>query len=498
MDIFDELTKNSSSSSKDIFDELSEQPSRLRSLASAYPKGAVKGASRLPSMVAGPIPNKLGERLLEKFLPTRKQTPEKFLERAGELSAYTIGGPEALGVKAAQVLAGAGVGQLAEEGGLGKTGQSVAEIAGMGLPSLAKSGLQKLKGLFSAQAEKLPSGLTKVRAIDAKKPSLGRLTSQMQQKALGQLDKEAATLAKSSLEKKIPLHKKIEEGFDFPSHFKKGFKDLQVLSEKSNPEVDLTPVSEFLSETRKKFRGIPSPHPDAKKIVSEARALSNNPRTSLKDLYKIYRSNNQKKSHIYETAMTGGRQREYVQFLNDLNRSIVKAFEATFPADSVWLKQFKDLNKDYGAYEATKQTLDKLRPLLKGEATAAKLEKLSSDPKTIKKLSLSMGKEGAQEISQIAQDLKLAKQAIKEIPVKDLKTMDKIFPIALILSGLKIPAELYAAYTGGRMLYGWLLTTPVRRKAYNQSLKALISNNPQEYANATLVLKRSLQEENGD
>lgn len=154
MDIFDELSKSNSSSSSggDIFDELSEQPSRARSLTSAFPKGFLKGASQLPSVISGPIPLKAGHKATEKVLPTQKRLPEELLERGGELSAYSIGGPESFLAKGAQAAGGALLGHAAKEGGLGPVGQTAAEIAGMSLGSKGKNLFQKSPNLFNKEA----------------------------------------------------------------------------------------------------------------------------------------------------------------------------------------------------------------------------------------------------------------------------------------------------------------------------------------------------------
>lgn len=475
------------------------QPSRTKSLLSAGTKGLRRGGAALnPLMPGGPIPEQLAERAFEEVLPSQEKGAERFVERAGELAPIVATGPEGLAAKGIQLGTGALAGHLAEEAGFGKTGQGIAEAGGISIPGLAKAGIKRAKGLLTRQTEKLPSGLTKLKALEAKKPERASLESIKQKEAIKKLNTEASGLTQKSVEKNIPIYKEIEKGFDFPQHFEQRFGELQKTAEKANPQINITPVSELLDKTREKYRGIPSLHADAIKVGKEVRAFGDRPQTGLRSLYRIYRSNNQKLKHIYETAFTGGKQKEYADFLVDMNKAIAKSFEETLPKDSAWMNSFRGLNKEYSQFQATKKALSELKPLLGGNPSLEKLERFANDEKTFKKLSMSMGPNGAKEIRQIATDLKQSRDAIKKIPVKDLSGFEKAYPLIYLIPGMKFIGAAFTAYKGAKSakyLYGMYLSTPARRRAYQESLRALISRDLPAYVKATEVLKREMEKD---
>jgi hypothetical protein len=474
------------------------QPSRTKSILSAGAKGLRRGAASLNPLGAGPIPEGLAERAFEEKMPSQEKGAEQFIERAGELAPVVATGPEGLVAKGLQLGGGTLAGHLAEKAGFGKIGQGVSEAIGMTGPGLAKAGFKAAKGALTRETEKLPSGLTKLKALEAKNPNRASLESVKQKEAIKKLNTESSGLTQKAVEKNIPIYKEIERGFDFPQHFEQRFGEIQKVAEKANPEIDITPISELLAKNREKYRGIPNLHADAVKVGKEIRGFSNRPQTGLRSLYRIYRSNNQKLKHIYETAFTGGKQKEYADFLVDMNKSIAKSFENTLPKESAWMKSFRDLNKEYSQVQATKKALSELKPLLGGNPSLERLERFANDERTFKKLSMSMGKSGATEIRQIATDLKQSRDAIKRIPVKDLSGFDKAFALAYLIPGLKFIAGAVTAFKavkGAKYLYGMYLSTPARRRAYQESLRALISRDLPAYMKATAALKNEMEKD---
>lgn len=125
----------------DLFEKAREnkQPSRFKSLINAPFKGIIEGAQNLHPLMNFPISQEGGAKVLEELLPSQKKTPEKILKRAGELTPIVATGPEGIVAKGAQIAGGALAGYLAENEGLGAFGQTVAEIAGMMFPGMAKS-----------------------------------------------------------------------------------------------------------------------------------------------------------------------------------------------------------------------------------------------------------------------------------------------------------------------------------------------------------------------
>lgn len=149
-DIFDSLSTNQKLQNKDIFDDISERPSRGRSIASAPIKGAIKGAHELAA-ISDPLKALLGlnelnphqKQAIEKLFPTQNKPLEKGLERAGRIGVSAIGGPETLLAKGARTLGGAALGQLAEETGAPESIQNLAELSAFISPKFGKQLLPK-------------------------------------------------------------------------------------------------------------------------------------------------------------------------------------------------------------------------------------------------------------------------------------------------------------------------------------------------------------------
>jgi len=127
----------------DFFTPIKET-SRTRSIISAPIKGFIKGAniqsSLSPMHSVGPIPQKLGERVTEEFLPTQDKPLEGALERGGKIAAsFLTGGPAGFLRKAITAGIGGIAGESVKQAGGGEIAQDIAELASMSLPDLAKN-----------------------------------------------------------------------------------------------------------------------------------------------------------------------------------------------------------------------------------------------------------------------------------------------------------------------------------------------------------------------
>lgn len=479
--------------------------SEFRSYLSAAPKGFLtelgEQIRNLPGM--GKLKNnpflqteEQAQDLLNKLLPTNKDFVSRSLERGGKLATYAPFGGNIPANIGRSLLAGA-AGEGAKESGLGELGQAGAEILTLSGPDLLKAGARKAKAFVKATKEKTPSGLTKLRALNAKSPEKGIISPQRQEQVINRLNEEASMLAKSTVERELPLAEKIEKGFDFEKKYEEGFGKLKQSAEKANPVIDTDPISDFLTVEASKYRGIPTPHPEAAKIIKEIKNFRSVSPDKLKNLLKIYRSNNQKIKNIGETARIKGKQKEYTDFLSDLNRKISQSFEKTLPADSEWMKQFKELNSEYKNYKDAQKTLKNLESLLKQKITPSVLEKLSNDTSVHKRLELSLGEKGTKEIVQISKDLKDARNAIKKIPVRELKAWEQILPLAFLVptKGLSGLLNISKSLNYARRGYGLLLTTPAKRKAYSNALQAIKEGSLEAYKRAARELGAKEKEE---
>lgn len=143
------------------------QPSRTKSLLSAGAKGLRRGGAALnPLMPKGPIPEELANRVFDEVMPSQEKGAEQVIERAGELAPIVATGSGGAGIKALEIGGGALLGHLAEKEGLGKGGQTAAEIIGLSFPGLikslgikalsfAKKGLTKTTGEAAAKLSKI-------------------------------------------------------------------------------------------------------------------------------------------------------------------------------------------------------------------------------------------------------------------------------------------------------------------------------------------------------
>lgn len=498
---FDELyeealdpKKKESSKFDELYDEaISQRSSKKRSAISAPIKGLLKGVKDLTSLPFigasfGPV-SRGSEAILERELPTLEE--HSGLERAGRLAPSVLLGPEGIGLKALQLAAATAAGEIAKQGGLGESGQSITEAAAMGIPGLAKGGINKLSNVFKGEVEKLPSGLTKIKALESKRPKLATISKEREALTIDKLNKEASLLAKKTIRRNIPLVDALEKGVDIDKNLKLGFQNLKTAAEKANPTIDVKPLTNFLKSSIEKYKGIPRPHPEARKIIQEVSAFKKNPTNSLKDLLRTYRSNNKKVSHIYETSRISGRQQEFVDFLLDQNKSIAESFEKTLPSDSSWLKEFKKLNFDYKDLQNTRKVQNQLKGVLSSKPTAAEIDRLATDPRIQKRIELSLGEKGSQEIIEIAKDLKKSREALKNIPRSEWKKFDNIFPLFLLFPGI---GKLYGAVKAvklSRYAYGRLLSSPEKRKAYSNAIRSLIRDDLDGFKKSASVLKSS-------
>lgn len=432
-------------------------------------------------------------------IPKGGKTQER-IARVGSALPMLAGGPAAFGAAALAEQSGLAAKQLAKQTGHGEGIQTVADIVGSAAPGLVQ-GLVKGGKKLAAEEVKMASGLTKPRAVEAKPNKFAKVTSDLQKQTVDNLEKEAAKLTKQSLEKHRPLVKQIEAGHDFESQFKDSFGRVKALSKKYNPEINTRPLMKFTSDARIQYAGIPNPHSEAKKIIAESRQFSKKPPVFLDDLMKIYRSNNQKVKNTYEKAFIGGKQKEYIDFLQNQNKEIVKSIKGTLPDDSKFVKMFEKSNKDFKEYMNTLSAKNDLKHMLGEKPSLHKLTELADNAQKQKQLAFHMGNEGANEVIQISKDLKKATNAVKGLSVKDIKSFEDVLPTGYFFADfIPVVGGAYKKYhtakfifNKGRSVYGRYLTKPETRRSYDEALKAFNSKNAQAFGIATNKIAKSLE-----
>lgn len=384
---------------------------------------------------------------------------------------------------------------LKPEGMLEKTG----EFLGSFTPKDIVKGVQAVPKVVSALRTKtkelLPSGLSKPRAMDSKIAPYTTIGKETQKKAIQKLNVEAGSLAKEKVLEHMPIVKQIEEGFDFKNFFSTRMGNLEKTAARSKARVDLSPVEELMEKTAQKYRGIPNPHMDAKKIGAEVAAFYKKPPSTIDKALKTYRSNNRKLDQIFETSRLKGTQKEYVDFLVSQNKAIAQSFRASFGESNRWVRDFERLNSGFKQHVNAQKTLKELDGFFGGRLTPRSLEKLGSDPRTQQKLSMMMGEEGAKEIGQIAKDLKVASESIKAIPKIQYQKYELAYPISFLIPFLSKVGYVGVAQKIGRNLMGSYLSKPAYRRAYSDALKALVGKNLEDYKAATSILRRITKDE---
>lgn len=335
------------------------------------------------------------------------------------------------------------------------------------------------------------SGLTKLEAVNAPFAEKAIISPARQEKAIQGLEKETADLTRKAVEKHLPMSKKIEEGFDFEALFEKEFTDLKAAAEKYNPQINITPLSKYFSEIRERYRGIPELHSQAKKIKKEISSFQSNPQTGLKNLLRIRRSNGRKLNEIYERRLMTGKQQEYADFLTGMNRKIDEAIFSTLPEDSEWANKYKEMNSHYAQYQNTRKALEILEPVLGGRLDTSKLRQLPKNPKAQKKLKILMGEEGANEITQIGSDLNSAIDSVKKMSVAEYSKYDAALPLAYLLPGIGKGMTAARGIHYARRAYGFMLSQPSTRKAYDKALKAIAEHDLNGYKEAAKEISAS-------
>ena len=339
MGYFDDLKEEKQPSKEkkesSYFSDLPKEPSKLRSFLLSIPRGIIKARKSIPTALPSMVPQKLQERLFEEEFPILEE--HKPIERGAKIATEMAAFPGSLPLKAAEAGLGAFLGHQAEEEGVGELGQGLLESVGVGIPSIAKSLGKNIGKASKTSPELMKSGLPKLKATESKFSKLGTLSKERQEFVIDKLNKESSKLSKKSIEKHLPLSKEVQKGFDFENNLNQGFKNLRASAEKANPRIDVTPISDLIESSIEKYRGIPRPSSEVVKIKNEVKAFIKKPQTSLNNLLKIFRDNNKKLKEIYEKSFLLGKQRDYRNFLRDMNEAISKSFEKHSTITSYYL-----------------------------------------------------------------------------------------------------------------------------------------------------------------
>lgn len=244
--------------SSDPLDFLEETPSNLRSKSSAFAKGLIKGASNFsPLPSTGPVPQKLGKRITEQMLPSKKGNVEDILEFTGENLPLATFGEGGLLKKGLQALSGGLAKKGAKEVDLPEWAQDIIGTAGMSIPELTKKGLAKGLHVTPKQDEL-------VNFLKSKGMSEKQITPIIQDpKKLSYLSKAAFKFSKKS-----PFVQGIK------SHSGQILEDIRSRGDNAN-YLSGKKLDNFLNEFDKIRNSLPKRH--TRLMKSEVEDLMNNP-----------------------------------------------------------------------------------------------------------------------------------------------------------------------------------------------------------------------------
>lgn len=451
------------------FGEVVEQPmSKVKSVTNAALEGVLEGSHQFNPLQPpnSPLSWEGKKKLIKQFLPHQEGTAEDVAKFGGSLAPSLIGGE---GNVAAQQLK--------------KT------------PQIVKGTVEAVKKVKPKEIVKLPSGLSKPRAVDSKLAKYASIGKETRAQAVKRIETEASQLTEQSLKRNVPLIEEAQMGFD-REKMTKGFAHLDQSIKKKKDFLNLEPIEKHFDELLDKYRGVPNPHTDVKKIQTEIKAFRKKPPKNGDQLLKTYRSNNKKLGEIREKALVEGKQAEYAQFLREQNKAIAQSFRDTYGKDSAWVRQFDELNSLNTKMHTADDTLAALDHILRGKTSPHTLEKLAHDPKAQKQLAVTMrDPKAAQEIIQISKDLQAATDSIKKISRTQLNVYDAVLPTTYLvpLLGPVIGGgtSIHSGYKLGKNLLGYWLSRPQTRRAYGDAVKALKAQDIEGYKRAAAILLQS-------
>lgn len=422
------------------------------------------------------------------YFPHEDEPEERFLRRLGRNAPLAPISP-------ISAIASTAAGSVAEEAGVGEGGQAAAEfIGGLGKPIVQ---IGKAASKIGPKAKQfLPSGIEKPRAMGSKLSKYAQIGEKTQENAIKKIDAKAAQLTEEAVHKHLPISQKMKQGFDFEKQFQDRFRNVEQSARAANVKVDLAPVKALNAKYVQRYEGIPNPHVEATQIQKEIKAFNAKPPDSVAKALKTYRSNSSKITKLEETAQTSGRQKEYVDYLKAQNRAITESYDISLPDKSAWLNEFKSSNKDFSQYKRSQQALKQLEEVIQARATPAGIEKLVYNSAAQKKLARAMGQQGADEVIQIAKDMKGAVDSLKGISKSTLTKFDAAFPstylIPIVGKIVGATTTLNSAQKIARNALGFWLSRPETRRAYGDAIKALKNQDLDAYKRAAAVLTKGI------
>lgn len=380
----------------------------------------------------GTLPNSEQVSKFLDMLGIKKQeesTQEQGLGRFGRSfgGAASIPG---IGLKTAfsTAFTGSGLAELAKSLGASPKVQNITEILG----SLRAGGNTPVK-----QLGKIKQPNISAKNISAK--SAGFITPDRLTQQLAKVGEDASKIA-SDIGSSSPTFKtisnSIKHGAPIQKKFDNVFSGLEDVAQHFNPPINTSKLDSFLTKEAAQYSKTGAPTGLSTFVNSEVQGWQKEGASSLYNVYKRYRLNNQRIREIIDSTPSyqkmSALQKQQISFLSRMNDSIKDSFKdslsSNLPAvpgqtgnqSSLWLKTFEDSNKAYGNYQNTKMATKILDPILHGNITDKQITSFLGNERNWEDLERFLGKDETSKLKGVLQDLQLARNSLQSIPKKEV------------------------------------------------------------------------------
>lgn len=406
-------------------------------------------------------------------------------------------------------IAGASTEKFLEETGVPKPVAALAGGATHGIAASGKVAPKTLKTEAAKEAREIAEkhNLRKFSGIE--KESTTRFKPTITQGREEKLREELAKTSKEAIEKvveeNIPIKKLRDKGYDLKEAYTESFDLARKAASKEKTPVNISNISRWIEKEAARIRtAAPSrsdPDRAALKILKrEHKALAYaNPTPD--ELLNQYQNWNKNLKGIYRKPEFAGSESEVARIYGELKNQLIKSLEKTGRKEVV--EPFKFANKLYHERAKLDEVEDILEKALSEKYDPKKLAKLLDSKRAGGFLKRDIGKEGVQELKDIAKYGKIAEEKVFDnlkIPSKTFESLAKEIGVigALLIKAKSLPlAPFKIAPAAINRVRGYLFTRDSTRKNYLNFLKSAAEGNPALIKREAEKLNKSIADEFG-
>lgn len=362
---------------------LKNQPSRIRSVASAFPAGLTEVMVDLltdPSKITGQglayrllgldtrtIPPELYEKIqskIKEYLPTRDEPLEKGLKRAGSIAPFAAAGGGGVLPTALITVASALGGQIAEESGMPPLVQSLFEL-GAG----AAAGAAPLPSKISPKLSE--SGLPFRRFEKVNKPK--KVSEGRAKKILETSEKDFRKLADDIL-KEHPTFQEAKSDPLYKEKLAQNFEQVREKAKEIQEPIEKRQLTSFMKRrartAKREMKGITPSEQEAtfnKEYKDLIDKVANGPdKFSVATTVDQYRKNSSELSDYFDPSKSKGVNKGKRDALLEYNRGIQELYETKFPG-SEFSRIFKEQNKKWSDASALEDIHESIANIFPGD-----------------------------------------------------------------------------------------------------------------------------------